>query len=154
MSNSIIATGKVLRQIVIGQLQGVPEDQFDIQPRGFNNTVRWNAGHMVYWMDKYAALSFGLPSSIPPHYESLFGSGTRPSEWTTTPPSKEELTERLMAQLSRLSELTPDMLDLKLQSPYIMGPFQFVTSGELFNFALMHEAIHLGVISGQLKAIQ
>lgn len=154
MDHSIITSGKVLRQIVIGQLQGISEDQFDVQAKGFNNTIRWNVGHMVYWMDKYAALSFGLPSAIPPHYESLFGSGTRPSEWTMTPPSKEELTERLMAQLSRLSELQPEWLDLKLQSPYIMGPFQFMTSGELFNFALMHEAIHLGIISSQLKAIQ
>lgn len=154
MANSIITSGRVLHQIVVGQLQGVSEDQFDIQAIGFNNTIRWNVGHMVYWMDKYSTLSFGLPSAIPPHYESLFGSGTKPSEWTITPPSKEELTELLMAQLSRLSELTPEMLDLKLQSPYIMGPFQFITSGELFNFALMHEAIHLGIISSQLKAMQ
>lgn len=154
MANSIITSGKVLHQIVIGQLQGVSEEQFDIQAKGFNNTIRWNVGHMVYWMDKYSTLSFGHPSAIPTHYESLFGSGTKPSEWTITPPSKEELTERLMAQLSRLSELTPEMLDMTLQSPYIMGPFQFITSGELFNFALMHEAIHLGIISSQLKAIQ
>ncbi|WP_274654627.1 DinB family protein [Paenibacillus humicola] len=154
MANSIISSGKVLRQIVIGQLQGISEDQFDVQVKGFNNTIRWNVGHMVYWMDKYSTLSFGLPSAIPPHYESLFGSGTKPSEWTMTPPSKEELTERLMAQLSRLSELTTEMMDRKLQSPYVMGPFQFLTSGELFNFALMHEAIHLGIISSQLKAMQ
>jgi hypothetical protein len=154
MANSIITSGNVLHQIVIGQLQGVSEDQFDIQAKGFNNTIRWNVGHMVYWMDKYSALSFFLPPSIPIHYESLFGSGTKPSEWTITPPSKEELIELLMAQLSRISELRPDMLDKKLQSPYIMGPFQFISSGELFNFSLMHEAMHLGIISSQLKAMQ
>ena len=32
--------------------------------------------------------------------------------------------------------------------------FQLLTSGELFNFALMHEAIHLGIISSQLKTMQ
>jgi len=153
MTNSIITTGKVLHQIVMGQLQGISEGQFDIQTKGFNNTIRWNAGHMVYWMDRYCTLSFGLPSAIPPEYEALFGSGTKPSEWTIAPPSKEELIELLTAQLTRLSELTPEMLDMNLQSPFIMGPFQFATSGELFNFALMHEAIHLGIISGQLKAI-
>ncbi|WP_123042848.1 DinB family protein [Cohnella candidum] len=151
MANSIINTGKVLRQIVIGQLQSVSEDQLDFQSTHFNNTIRWNAGHIVYWMDKYAALSFGFPSTIPSRYESLFGSGTKPSDWTAAPPSKEELSEMLTAQLSRLSELTPEMLDRNLQSPFTMGPFQFTTSGELFNFALMHEAIHLGVISSQLK---
>ncbi|MFC4807924.1 DinB family protein [Paenibacillus sp. GCM10023250] len=154
MANTILASGKVLHQLVIGQLQGISEDRFDIQARGFNNTIRWNAGHIVNWMDGYAALSFGVPSAIPPHYESLFGSGTKPSEWMIAPPSKEELTEQLMAQLSRLSELTPEMLDVKLQSPYQMGPFQFMTSGELFNFALMHEAMHLGIISSQLKAME
>lgn len=154
MGNSIITTGKVLRQIAIGQLQGISQDQFDIQSKHFNNTIRWNVGHMVYWMDKYTTLSFGFPSAIPPQYETLFGSGTKPSDWTIAPPSKEELTEMLMAQLSRLSELTPEMLDMNLKMPFIMGPFQLMTSGELFNFALMHEAIHLGIISSQLKTMQ
>ncbi|CAG7652481.1 DinB family protein [Paenibacillus allorhizosphaerae] len=154
MAQSIINTGKVLRQIIIGQLQEVSESQMDIQPEGFPNTVRWNIGHMVYWLDKYASLSFGSPSAIPFQYETLFNSGTKPSDWTVTPPSKDELIGMLMAQLSRLSELTPEMLKQKLQSPFEMGPFQFVTAGELFNFALMHEAIHLGVISSQLKLVK
>ncbi|WP_079912517.1 DinB family protein [Paenibacillus sp. 32352] len=154
MTQSIIHTGKVLRQIVVGQLQGVAETQMDIQPEGFSNTVRWNIGHMVYWMDKYASLSFGFPSDIPPQYETLFNSGTKPSDWTAAPPSKEELIGLLTAQLSRLSELTPQLLEQELQSPFAMGPFQFNTAGELFNFALMHEAIHLGVISSQLKLVK
>ncbi|GIO32712.1 MULTISPECIES: DinB family protein [Paenibacillus] len=154
MANSIITTGKVLHQIVIGQLQGISEDQFDIQANGFNNTIRWNVGHIVYWMDRYSTLSFGLPTAIPPVYETLFGTGTKPSEWTIAPPSKAELTELLMTQLSRMSELTPEMLNMNLHSPFIMGPFGFVTSGELFNFALMHEAIHLGIFTSQHKTMQ
>ncbi len=154
MAKSIITTGKVLRQIVIGQLQDVSEDQFDIQSKGFNNTIRWNVGHLVYWMDKFCTLSFGFSSAIPPHYETLFASGTKPSDWTIAPPSKEELTEMLKAQLSRFSELKAEMMDVNLQSPFNMGPFQFMTPGELFNFALMHEAIHHGTISSQLKVLR
>lgn len=154
MSQSIIHTGKVLRQIMIGQLQDVSESQMDIQPEGFHNTVRWNIGHMVYWMDKYSSLSFGSPSAIPAHYETLFNSGTKPSDWTVTPPSKDELMAMLSEQLSSLSDLAPEMLEQRLQAPFEMGPFQFVTAGELFNFALIHEALHLGVISSQLKLIK
>ena len=154
MTQSIIRTGNVLRSIVIGQLQEVSESQMDIQPEGFRNTVRWNIGHIVYWMDKYVSLSFDSPSAIPLQYEALFNSGTKPSDWTETPPSKEELIGMLTVQLSRLAELTPEMLERKLPSPYEMGPFSFVTAGELFNFALMHEAIHLGVISSQLKLVK
>lgn len=66
---------------------------------------------------------------------------------------QEELLEQLTAQLSRLSEISPGMLEARLASPYVMGPFRFETAGELFNFALMHESIHLGVITSQLKTI-
>lgn len=155
MSQSIIHTGRVLRQIVIGQLQGVSESQMDIQPDGLNNTIRWNIGHIVYWMDKYSSLSFGSASSVPAQYETLFNTGTRPSDWTVTPPSKDELINLLNDQLSNLSDdLSPELLKQRLQSPFNMGPFQFATAGELFNFALIHEALHLGVISSQLKLIQ
>ncbi|MCP1309261.1 DinB family protein [Paenibacillus tyrfis] len=154
MTQSIIHTSQVLRQVVIGQVQGISEAQFDVQPAGFNNTIRWNIGHMIYWMDKYSTLSFGSLSAIPEHYETLFGSGTKPSNWTIAPPSKDELLQGLTAQLSRLSEVTPEMLDNVLEAPFVMGPFQFSTAGELFNFALIHEAIHLGTITSQLKTIQ
>ncbi|RKN86113.1 DinB family protein [Paenibacillus ginsengarvi] len=152
-AQSIIHTGNVLRQIVIGHIKGVGEAQLDVQPAGFNNTIRWNVGHIVYWMDQYASLSFGFSSAIPAYYESLFNSGTKPSEWTIAPPTKEELVQHLSAQLSRFGELTAEMLEKRLESPFEMGPFQFATAGQLFNFALMHEAIHLGVISSQIKLI-
>jgi len=154
MTQSILHTSKVLRQVVIGQVQGISEERFDIQKEGFNNTIRWNIGHMIYWMDKYSTLCFSSPSAIPDHYAALFNSETKPSDWTIAPPSKEELLQLLTMQLSRLSGLTPEMLDAELQSPFILGPFQFDTAGELFNFALIHEAIHLGTISSQLKVVQ
>ncbi|QAY67550.1 DinB family protein [Paenibacillus protaetiae] len=152
MAQSIVNTGKVLRQIVIGQIQSISEAQFDIQPKGFNNTIRWNAGHIIYWMDQYITLSFGLPSAIPAPYGTLFNSGTKPADWTIAPPSKEQLVDMLAEQLARLSELPADGLDKALRTPFEMGPFRFNTAGELFNFALMHEAIHLGVISSLMKA--
>jgi hypothetical protein len=154
MTQSILHTSKVLRQIVIGQVQGITEERFDIQLDGFNNSIRWNVGHMIYWMDKYSILCFAFPSAIPDHYAALFNSGTKPSDWTITPPTKDELIRMLTMQLSCLSELTPEMLDEELQSPYALGPFQFLSAGELFNFALIHEAIHLGTISSQFKIVQ
>lgn len=153
MSEMIINTATTARQVLVQQVQAIPEELFDIQPAGFNNTVRWNVGHMMYWMDKYSALIFNSPPVIPDSYETLFNSGTKPSDWTFDPPSKEAMVEMLTAQLSRLSELTPEMLGEKLSTPFAMGPFQFNTSGELLNFILIHESFHLGVISSQLKVL-
>ncbi|OMF78778.1 DinB family protein [Paenibacillus glucanolyticus] len=158
MSGMIISTAKIVRQVVLQQVQTIPEELFDIQAAGFNNTIRWNVGHIIYWLDQYSILSFGFPSVgfpsvIPDSYVALFSSGTKPSDWTSAPPSKEELVEMLKAQLSRLSELPPELLEKELSTPYAFGPFEFNTAGELFNFALIHESIHLGTISSQLKVV-
>jgi hypothetical protein len=153
MSEMIIHTATTVRQVVLQQVRAIPEELLDIQTAGFNNTIRWNIGHMIYWMDKYSSLSFGSPSAIPDSYATLFNSGTKPSDWTVAPPPKEELVELLTAQLSLLSELAPEIMGKELSAPHALGPFQFSLAGELFNFALIHEAIHLGTISSQLKVL-
>lgn len=153
MSEIIVNTAKTVRQILLHQVQSIQEDLFDNQPEGFNNTIRWNIGHIIYCMDKYLTLSFGSPSKIPSQYEELFNSGTKPSDWTIIPPSKEELVQILQEHLSDFSELKPESLDKILQPPFEMGPFHFTTAGELLNFSLMHESIHLGTISSQLKVL-
>lgn len=153
MSEMIINTAKTGRQLVLQQVKAIPEELFDIQAAGFNNTIRWNLGHMIYWMDKYSPLIYSSPPAIPDSYEALFNTGTKPMDWTFDPPSKEELVEMLTAQLSRISDLTPEMLGEKLSNPFSLGPFQFSTPGELLNFTLIHEAFHLGTISSQLKVL-
>jgi len=153
MSEMIINTAKIVRQVVLQQVEAIREELYDIQAEGFNNTIRWHVGHMVYWLDKYSTLSFGSPSAIPDSYDTLFNSGTKPSDWTFAPPSKEELVEMLTVQLTLLSEMTPEMLGKELSTPYALGPFQFNTAGELINFAMIHEAIHLGTISSLQKIL-
>ena len=78
MSEMIISTAKFGRQVVLQQVQAIPEEQFDIQTAGFNNTIRWNVGHIIYWMDTYITLSFGSPSAIPDSYALLFNSEPSP----------------------------------------------------------------------------
>jgi hypothetical protein len=153
MSEMIINIAKTARTVLLQQMQAIPEELFDIQPEGFQNTIRWNLGHMIYWMDKYSDLSYGLPSEIPASYEELFNTGTKPSDWTIAPPSKEEMIQVLTSQLSSISELTTEMLSKKLSTPFALGPFSFNTPGELLIFKLIHESFHLGTISSQLKVL-
>ncbi|QJC52633.1 DinB family protein [Paenibacillus albicereus] len=152
MDQAIVHTSQVVRQIVLGQVQAAAEEQMDRQPEGFANTIRWNIGHIVYWRDRYATLCFGVPSAIPGHYAALFDSGTKPADWTEAPPTKAELLEHLAAQLGRLSEIAPEKWEAELKPPLEMWPFSFHTSAELFNFALVHEGIHLGVVMSLLRA--
>ncbi|CAI6035280.1 DinB family protein [Cohnella sp. JJ-181] len=152
MSAIIVDSALTVRRLSIQELQAIPEELFDVQPAGFNNTIRWNAGHLVYWMDAYRSLCFSAESLIPPSYASFFNSGTRPADWTGTPPAKEELMERMSRQLAAIAEIDPDSLARPLPSPLQFGPLDFRLAGELFSFGLLHEAMHLATCGCLAKA--
>ncbi|MBB6730398.1 DinB family protein [Cohnella zeiphila] len=154
MSQIIVHSAQTVRQLVLQQVQAIPEELYDIQPAAFNNTIRWNIGHIIFWMDSYRSLSFSEKSALPPSYAAFFNSGTKPSDWTGAPPSKEELLGQLTRQLDGLAELPLSALNEPFPSPLQMGPLTFRLAGELFNFGLLHEAIHLSVIGSMLKVIQ
>ncbi|MFD0715614.1 DinB family protein [Paenibacillus sp. GCM10027626] len=154
MSEIIIHTAQTLRQIVLQQVQAIPEELYDIKPDAFNNTIRWNVGHIVFWMDAYMSLCFQMESAIPASFKAFFDSGTKPSDWTEAPPSKEELIGELTRQMGLFDKIDPHSLKNPLTPPQQFGPFTFNLAGELFNFGLIHEGLHLSTCGSLLKVIK
>ncbi|MDR7079721.1 hypothetical protein J2Y03_004779 [Neobacillus niacini] len=153
MSNALLITAKSVRQMVIQLVQSIPEDLYDVQPQQFNNTIRWNIGHIVFAHDYFLSIALPFSSNLPGNYTTLFNTGTTPSEWTIIPPTKEELIQNLSGQLDKISEVSLGTLDKELKSPIEMGPLKFETTGEVFNFATVHEAMHFTTISSLLKVL-
>ncbi|MDD9269117.1 DinB family protein [Paenibacillus sp. GCM10023248] len=154
MSEMMKNTAQTVRQLVLQQVQAIPEEWLDIQPPSYNNTLRWNIGHMVYWMDACMMLGFSNASAIPETYAALFNTGTSPAAWTGSPPSKDELLEQLSLQLNVLSELAPDRLEEPLAAPLQLGPLTFHRAGELLGFVAVHEGMHLATCGCMVKSIQ
>ncbi|UNK17877.1 DinB family protein [Paenibacillus sp. N3/727] len=154
MSQNILNTGKLVHNMALQQIQAIPEELFDIQPPQFNNTIRWHVGHVISSLNYFLSLAVPFNFEIPESYGGLFGTGTRPSEWTTTPPTKEELVKYFSGQLESLAGISPSALEEQLKAPIDLGKMHFETAGELVNFALIHEAMHIGNISSMLKVIQ
>ncbi|GKU77685.1 hypothetical protein L3i20_v220820 [Paenibacillus sp. L3-i20] len=67
---------------------------------------------------------------------------------------KEKLLSHLSEQCEALANIAAESLHKPRQVPFELGPFRFNTAGELFNFAVGHEAVHLGIISGISKVSQ
>ncbi|MZQ81988.1 DinB family protein [Paenibacillus sp. 5J-6] len=154
MSETIIGTAKTVHQVALHKVQSISEELFDLQPDSYNNTIRWNVGHMIYWMDAYMKLGFSKDSAIPESYASFFNSGTLPANWNQTPPSKVELIEQLSAQLNQISELSPESLEAPFETPLQFGPLTFHKVGELLNFGVVHEGMHLATCDCLLKVIE
>lgn len=130
-----------------GRLQSVKEDQWDLQPEGFNNTIRWNVGHIFTSMESFVQKVIPTYDPVHPEWIPLFKGGTKPEDWTMTPPTNEELLAALAAQPARVKEILAGKLDQPLPESMKIGNFhEMATIGAVIQFAVWHEGIHAGII--------
>jgi hypothetical protein len=153
MSHAIITIANVARGMHIGKFEAISEQLFDVQPAQFNNTIRWNLGHFISSMDGMLFQRITKTSKLPSGFSDFFKSGTKPSDWTTTPPSKAELIDLMKKQLNDLNETFAARADEKLAEVFQLGSFKFETIGELIGFAVFHETMHATVASDLVKTI-
>lgn len=145
---------KFARMYTMGRLSQANEDAWDKQPTGFNNTIRWNAGHIYILSEQFAAKV--LPSYETKHSEwnAYFGMGTKPANWEGQTPSKEELITALQEQTPRVIEALEGKLEEVLQEPLKIGDMLTMSTVDaVMQFALWHEGVHAGVIHGLNRAI-
>lgn len=149
MSELLFKQFELTRSSFLKNIEGITAEQASVQPKGFNNNIHWNIGHVLTVTEQFM---MGFPKKsnhLPANYIELFGNGTRPSEWTGDVPSIDVLRDQLKAQLGRLKEVPATMLDEKLKKPFL----GLETFGELANMALFHEAYHLGQIHAMRKLL-
>ncbi|GMX66800.1 DinB family protein [Paenibacillus elgii] len=152
-SHAIINTINIARQMTIDKVEGINEELFDIQPPQFNNTIRWNVGHIIAVMDLLVFKRITETSNLQEGFADLFKGGTKPSDRTSTPPSKAELVELLKKQLNDLKETFADRVDEKLPEPFQNRDFKFETIGDVLGFVIVHEGMHTTTISNYVKVI-
>jgi hypothetical protein len=152
-SNAIINTINIARQMTIGKIEAIQEELFDVQPPQFNNTIRWNLGHIITVMDGLAFQRINQTSRLPEGFASLYKPGTKPSDWSVTPHSKAELLELLKKQINDLNENFADKTNDKLATPFQIRDFNLETVGDVIGFTIIHEGLHTPTISDLVKVI-
>lgn len=117
MEQTIFDHMETVRSITEKSIQRIPEEMADVIPEGFNNSIRWNFGHIAYVQEKLVFGISGEKMNVPMNYERLFGAGTKPAEWTEPPPSFKEIAAVLTGQKSRIKTFLHGRLDQKLPRP-------------------------------------
>lgn len=144
---------KFARMYTMGRISQVKEDAWDKQPAGFNNTIRWNIGHIYCSLENFTTTI--MPSYEPQHTEwnVLFERGTSPAKWVGQIPSDEELLGALQEQMPRVVESLEGKLGDVLPEPLKIGDMLTMgTVDAVIQFALWHEGLHAGVIHGLNRA--
>lgn len=154
MNDMVLRQVEVVRAITLQKLESITEDVADIMPKGFNNTIRWNAGHILIVQDQLASNFAGLPQQLSPEFVTLFGNRTRPSKWQVEPPTLHTLSNELKRQTAYIKESLGSRLQERAIKPFVRLGFKMETIGEILAFSLHHEGMHTGVIYAIQRAIE
>ncbi|MCM3729054.1 DinB family protein [Neobacillus cucumis] len=150
MSELLFKSFELTRSFLVRKVEGIDGANVDVQPEGFNNTIHWHVGHVLTVAEQFM---FGFPkksTNLPANYMELFATGTKPADWQGEVPSIKELTEQLKEQIKRIKEIPGESFNEKLKTPFLGQE----TFGELANFAIFHEANHLGQIQAMKRVIE
>lgn len=150
MSELLFKSYELTRSYFIKNVEAMDESILHVQPEGFNNSIHWHVGHVLTVAEQFM---FGFPknsASLPANYMEFFATGTKPSDWKGDVPSVKELTVQLKEQIKRIKEIPAESFNQKLPKPFLGQE----TFGELTNFAVFHEALHLGKIQEMKRVIE
>lgn len=134
----------LIRQNTLKEMEGLSKEQADQKPEGFNNTIRWNLGHICVVQNILLSKFGGKNIETPSHYLELFAPGTKPTDWKGEVPTLDELKQSLEEQPEKLKEALAGQLEEKSEETFQ----SLSTIGELLNFTMYHEAMHVGMIKG------
>ncbi|TQR19617.1 DinB family protein [Psychrobacillus vulpis] len=154
MEQKILNHMEIVRRITENSINKIPEEIADIVPKGFNNNIRWNYGHIAFVQEKLVYGVLGEKLSLQSEYEEFFGAGTKPSDWKGTPPTLPEISSVLTEQTIRIREFLPGRFSEKLPNPFTnrMG-ITFHTLGETLLFSFYHEGLHMETINRLYRSI-
>jgi len=150
MSELLFKSFELTRSKFEKNVEMLDEANVDVQPVGFNNTIHWHVGHVLTVAEQFM---FGFPkksTSLPANYMEFFSTGTKPADWQGEVPSIKVLAEQLKDQMNRIKEIPAESFSERLKTPFLGQE----TFGELANFAIFHEAIHLGQIQAMNRVIK
>ena len=136
------------RVYTLGRLSQSSEVEWDTQPRGYNNTIRWNAGHIFVTMEYFANLVIEEYETVNPKWIPFFVTGTSPSSWEGDVPSNEEILTALHEQKERIIKAFEGKLEEPIAEPIKIGPHTMTTVGAIVQFVVWHEGVHAGMING------
>lgn len=145
---------KYSRKSTLILLNNTEEKIWDIQPEGYPNNIRWNAGHVYVTAEDFLKDADENYEVIRPEWDQLFLDGTRPSEWGDEVPSKDEIISALEEQEERIDKFFKSKLQNKASEVRDVNGTLLDTVDASLQFVTWHEGIHLGVTKSLRDALK
>lgn len=143
---------KLSRRVLLKMTENLTEAQYNLIPKGFNNNIGWNLGHILVTQQllvhKLSHVAFCIDESI----IKKFGKGSV----TQIDYTLEDI-NKLRLQLLSTIETTGDLYRQGTFKNFTIYPtslgYTINTIEESIAFSNFHEGIHLGVIMALKKLV-
>lgn len=132
----------------IGRVKRVADSKWDFQPAGFNNNIRWHAGHIFVIVETFLQQSVKSYKPQKPEWIPMFDDGTSPQEWGENVPTGEEILAALREQMDWVIPFVEEKLNEEMDEPLVIGEDIMTISNidGIVQFLSWHEGTHAGVI--------
>jgi len=137
------------RKWTVEFLRTVPEGVADQIPVGHNNSIRWNAGHILVGWDNTMFPAVNMDRQMPLSYHWMFPSGSKPENWTKQPPTMDRLMKQLEEQPILIEQACKGHLDEPLNESFL----GLRTLGDMVIFHMNHESLHMGIIKSMKQIL-
>lgn len=133
---------KLIRKMTLHEFKHVTEEQADVIPEGFRNNIRWNLGHI--YVVQHALLHHygGIELEMDKRFQQYFSPNTSPDDWEGTPPSLNEIKEKLEKQVEEIEVALKGKLGDTAKEPFLRQN----NVGQIFSFTFYHEGLHVTAV--------
>ncbi|GIO10111.1 hypothetical protein J31TS6_61390 [Brevibacillus reuszeri] len=131
------------RSETLHAVEGLTEEEVNIVPKGFNNNILWNLGHI--YLDQYLWISHITKEeiSLPSGFHEWFAYGTRPADWQAPPPTLTTIHQLLAAQPEQIRALYSE----RLEEQFPATESGMYTISQVLVRTIFHEGLHLAAIT-------
>ncbi|TDL32793.1 DinB family protein [Jeotgalibacillus sp. S-D1] len=140
---------KLWRKWTVEFLRTIPEEIADRIPPGHNNSIRWNAGHILVGWDNTMFPAVNEKRQMPLSYHLLFPSGSNPGSWSEQPPSLDEIIKHLEQQPVYIEKACKKYVNSPLPASFL----GLRTVGDMVIFHMNHENLHMGIIKSMKQLL-
>lgn len=143
------------RNMILKITDGISEEKMFLIPRGFNNNLYWNLGHVSATMALLTYKLSGLSLPLEEQFILSFGKGSSPSSWADK------------SKIPTISELKQILKDLPMQIQKDLHEKEFTnfkayeTSAgislqninDALEFVFFHDGLHIGYMLAQKRVL-
>ncbi|WP_433942850.1 DinB family protein [Paenibacillus sp. SN-8-1] len=119
MSHYLFNQLRFVRDCTLKQVKAMSEEATREVPRGFNNNILWNLGHILLVHEKFSFALTNNKMELPEHFAELFAPGTKPENWGTQVPGLDEILLLLSKQIERIEQTLGQCLEDELVKPIV-----------------------------------